>query len=47
MRYDVSLGSPGKHGDPRTLAELAHLAEESGWDGVFLEDYKNQEPGDI
>jgi alkanesulfonate monooxygenase SsuD/methylene tetrahydromethanopterin reductase-like flavin-dependent oxidoreductase (luciferase family) len=25
--------------DARTLAELAHAAEEAGWDGVFLEDY--------
>ena len=25
--------------DPRTLAEFAQVAEESGWDGVFLEDY--------
>ncbi|MBA3423786.1 MAG: LLM class flavin-dependent oxidoreductase [Rubrobacter sp.] len=25
--------------DPRLLADLARLAEESGWDGVFLEDY--------
>jgi alkanesulfonate monooxygenase SsuD/methylene tetrahydromethanopterin reductase-like flavin-dependent oxidoreductase (luciferase family) len=39
MRYGVTLGSAGKYGDPQTLAELAHLAEESGWDGVFLEDY--------
>jgi len=26
-------------GDARTLAEFARLAEEAGWDGVFLEDY--------
>jgi alkanesulfonate monooxygenase SsuD/methylene tetrahydromethanopterin reductase-like flavin-dependent oxidoreductase (luciferase family) len=25
--------------DPRTLGELAHLAEDAGWDAVFIEDY--------
>lgn len=39
MRYALSLPNGGAWGDPRTLAELAHLAEESAWDGVFLEDY--------
>jgi len=24
-------------GDARTLAELAHVADESGWDGFFVE----------
>src|SRR5262245_15977197 len=39
MRYALTLPNGGPWGDPRTLAELAHLAEVSGWDGVFLEDY--------
>lgn len=39
MRYGLSMASAGAYGDARTLGELAHLAEESGWDGVFLEDY--------
>ncbi len=39
MRYGLSLPNGGPCGDARTLAGLAHLAEESGWDGVFLEDY--------
>jgi alkanesulfonate monooxygenase SsuD/methylene tetrahydromethanopterin reductase-like flavin-dependent oxidoreductase (luciferase family) len=39
MRYALTLPNGGAWSDPRTLAELAVLAEESGWDGVFLEDY--------
>lgn len=39
MRYYLSLPNGGPSGDARTLSELAHLAEEAGWDGVFLEDY--------
>ncbi len=39
MQYGINFPNGGAHHDPRTLAELAHLAEEAGWDGVFLEDY--------
>ena len=39
MKYGLNLPNGGVCGDARTLAEFAHLAEESGWDGVFLEDY--------
>ncbi len=39
MHYGLTLPNGGKWNDARTLAELARLAEESGWDGVFLEDY--------
>ncbi len=39
MRYGLNLPNGGAWGDARTLGELARLAEESGWDGVFLEDY--------
>jgi alkanesulfonate monooxygenase SsuD/methylene tetrahydromethanopterin reductase-like flavin-dependent oxidoreductase (luciferase family) len=39
MKYGLNLPNGGAFGDARTLAELAQLAEESGWDGVFLEDY--------
>jgi alkanesulfonate monooxygenase SsuD/methylene tetrahydromethanopterin reductase-like flavin-dependent oxidoreductase (luciferase family) len=39
MNYSVGLPTGGECGDPRFLAELAVLAETSGWDGVFLEDY--------
>jgi alkanesulfonate monooxygenase SsuD/methylene tetrahydromethanopterin reductase-like flavin-dependent oxidoreductase (luciferase family) len=39
MRYGICLPNGGVCGDPRTLADLAALAEEAGWDGIFLEDY--------
>ena len=39
MQYALSLPNGGECSDPRTLADLAALAEETGWDGVFLEDY--------
>ncbi len=39
MKYGLEIPNGDECGDPRTLAELARLAEESGWDGFFLEDY--------
>jgi alkanesulfonate monooxygenase SsuD/methylene tetrahydromethanopterin reductase-like flavin-dependent oxidoreductase (luciferase family) len=39
MRYGLSLPNGGVCGDARVLAEFANLAEEAGWDGVFIEDY--------
>jgi len=39
MKYGLSLPNGGLWGDARTLAELSQQAEDSGWDGVFLEDY--------
>jgi alkanesulfonate monooxygenase SsuD/methylene tetrahydromethanopterin reductase-like flavin-dependent oxidoreductase (luciferase family) len=39
MRFGLNLGNGGPSADPRTMADLAELAEQSGWDGVFLEDY--------
>ena len=39
MQYGLALPNGGPWGDARTLAELAQLAEDSGWDGIFLEDY--------
>ena len=39
MRYGLNLPNGGACSDARTLAEFAALAECSGWDGVFLEDY--------
>ena len=39
VRYGLALPTGGECGDPRFLLELAILAEQAGWDGVFLEDY--------
>ncbi len=39
MQYGLGLPNGGVCGDARMLASLSRLAEESGWDGVFLEDY--------
>jgi alkanesulfonate monooxygenase SsuD/methylene tetrahydromethanopterin reductase-like flavin-dependent oxidoreductase (luciferase family) len=39
MKYGLDLASAGAAGDAQTMGELAHIAEESGWDGLFLEDY--------
>jgi alkanesulfonate monooxygenase SsuD/methylene tetrahydromethanopterin reductase-like flavin-dependent oxidoreductase (luciferase family) len=39
MKFSVTLGAAGEGRDPAALAGLARLAEESGWDALFLEDY--------
>lgn len=39
MHFGLNLPNGGPSADPRTMADLAELAEQSGWDGVFLEDY--------
>lgn len=39
MQFALDISPAGPWGDPRTMAELAALAERSGWDGVLLEDY--------
>lgn len=39
MRYGLDISPVGDWGNPRIVAELARLAEQSGWDGVFVEDY--------
>ena len=39
MKFAINLPCGRKCGHPRILAEFAHLAEASGWDAVFLEDY--------
>jgi alkanesulfonate monooxygenase SsuD/methylene tetrahydromethanopterin reductase-like flavin-dependent oxidoreductase (luciferase family) len=37
MNYGIAIPNAGV--DPRLLIEFAEMAEEAGWDGVFLEDY--------
>jgi alkanesulfonate monooxygenase SsuD/methylene tetrahydromethanopterin reductase-like flavin-dependent oxidoreductase (luciferase family) len=39
MQYGLNLPNGGMYHDARSLGEFARLAEEAGWDGVFLEDY--------
>jgi alkanesulfonate monooxygenase SsuD/methylene tetrahydromethanopterin reductase-like flavin-dependent oxidoreductase (luciferase family) len=39
VKYGLDMASAGTAGDPHTMGELAHIAEQSGWDGIFLEDY--------
>jgi alkanesulfonate monooxygenase SsuD/methylene tetrahydromethanopterin reductase-like flavin-dependent oxidoreductase (luciferase family) len=39
MRYAFDLANFGPYADPRTLAGLAHEAEDSGWDGFFIWDH--------
>lgn len=38
MQYGVYVPNFGPYGDARVLAELAHEAEEAGWDGFFIWD---------
>ena len=39
MQYGLVLPLSGIAGDVQRLVEFAHIAEEEGWDGLFLEDY--------
>lgn len=39
MNYGIHFHSFGEYSDPRVLADLAHEAEEAGWDGIFVSDH--------
>jgi alkanesulfonate monooxygenase SsuD/methylene tetrahydromethanopterin reductase-like flavin-dependent oxidoreductase (luciferase family) len=39
MKYAIHAPNFATYSDPRALAELAHEAEEAGWDGFFLWDH--------
>ena len=39
MQYAFDLANFGPYADPRVLADLAHRAEDSGWDGFFIWDH--------
>ena len=39
MRFAIDFPTSGQYCDPRLLAELAHVAEDSGWDGCFVWDH--------
>src|SRR5882757_3782415 len=41
MRFGIDTPQFGPYANPRTLAELARQAEESGWDGFFIWDHIN------
>ena len=45
MRFALNLAAFGSLADARTLAELAHEAEVAGWDGFFIWDHLQTEPG--
>jgi hypothetical protein len=39
VRYCLNLPIGGEAAHPRALARLAVVAEDAGWDAVFVEDY--------
>jgi len=39
VRCAVGLPNVGDYGDPKLLVELAQMAEDAGWDGVFVWDH--------
>lgn len=44
MKFALNMPNFGIYGDARLLAELAHEAEEAGWDGFFLWDHIGSGP---
>jgi len=38
MRYSINIPNLGDFADPRVVGEVARLAEEAGWDGLFVWD---------
>jgi probable F420-dependent oxidoreductase len=39
LQYGVSITNFGEYGDPREVARLAQIAEQAGWDGLFIWDH--------
>jgi alkanesulfonate monooxygenase SsuD/methylene tetrahydromethanopterin reductase-like flavin-dependent oxidoreductase (luciferase family) len=39
VRYGLSVANIGTYADPRVTAELAQVAEASGWEGLFVWDH--------
>ena len=39
LQFGISVPNFGGYADPRALAELAHDAEQAGWDGFFVWDH--------
>lgn len=46
MRYELGIPTTCPTGDFQALIELAVLAEEAGWDAIFLEGYITQKQRD-
>lgn len=48
MRHGLHLPNFGDFADPRVVADVARVADESGWDGVFVWDHVRPQlaPGD-
>jgi alkanesulfonate monooxygenase SsuD/methylene tetrahydromethanopterin reductase-like flavin-dependent oxidoreductase (luciferase family) len=44
MKYGITVPPFGEYGDPRKLAEMAHVAEEAGWEGFFIWDHMFFDP---
>lgn len=45
MRYGISIPNFGDYADPNRLAAFARVAEQSGWDGLFVWDHLTFMPG--
>ncbi|WP_432093482.1 LLM class flavin-dependent oxidoreductase [Streptomyces sp. bgisy100] len=39
MRFSINIPNFGDFADARTVAEVAHAAEQAGWDGLFVWDH--------
>ena len=39
MRFSINIPNLGDFADPRVVSEVARLAEEAGWDGLFVWDH--------
>lgn len=44
MKFAINIPNFGSFGDARLLAELAHEAEDAGWDGFFVWDHIGGDP---
>lgn len=47
MHFGINLPAFDQFSDARLVAELAHEAEEAGWDGFFIWDHLQYHPGQL
>jgi alkanesulfonate monooxygenase SsuD/methylene tetrahydromethanopterin reductase-like flavin-dependent oxidoreductase (luciferase family) len=45
MRYSIDIPNFGDFADPRLTAEIAHDAEEAGWDAIWVWDHVQRDAG--